>query len=143
VISGFFDPESDTPYPVVWVTLELPSRGVAGQRVPFLIDTGATTSCLHPFDAARFLIRPDELDDANRWQRSESHGGVGGHGRYYVVDAVYTFAHEDGTTQSIDGEVRIAQFTNANAELPSLLGWDVLQQFALTADWRTKTITLS
>jgi hypothetical protein len=143
VIFGFFDPESETPYPAVWVTVELRSGGIAGQRVPFLIDTGAATSCVYPFDAARFLIRPDELDDVSRWPRVESHGGVGGRGRYYVVQAAYTFAHEDGTTQSIDGEIRIAQFTSANAELPSLLGWDVLQHFQLTADWRTKTISLS
>jgi hypothetical protein len=142
VIVGYFDPARRQPVPVMSVLLQLPRRASAAEQIDFVIDTGATTSCLHPFDAARFLIRPDELDDANRWQRSESHGGVGGHGRYDVVDAVYTFAHEDGTTQSIDGEVRIAQFTNANAELPSLLGWDVLQHFCLTADWRTRTITL-
>jgi hypothetical protein len=93
-------------------------------------------------DAARFRIRPDELDDANRFPRFENYGGIGGRGRYYILRAIYSFTHDDGSTQSIEQEVRIAQFTNANAGLPSLLGWDVLQHFRLTTDWRTKTITL-
>lgn len=107
-----------------------------------MIDTGATVSCLHPFDAARFRILPDELDDPALWAKSESHGGVGGTGRYYVVRAFYGFTHEDGNVQSIEGQIRLAQFTRANAELPSLLGWDILQHFRLTADWRTKMIAL-
>ncbi|MHB8375466.1 MAG: hypothetical protein ACYDEB_00715 [Dehalococcoidia bacterium] len=42
----------------------------------------------------------------------------------------------------MQGDIRIAELTIGNSRLPSLLGWDLLQHFGITADWANRTISL-
>jgi hypothetical protein len=53
----------------------------------------------------------------------------------YVHPAIYTFAHDDGHLQTIDGHVCIVQPTPTNHDIPSLLGWDVLRRFRIELDY--------
>jgi len=48
----------------------------------------------------------------------------------------------DGQWKVVNGEIEIAQLTLTNTRIPSLLGWDILQQFKLWFDWTGRTIGL-
>jgi hypothetical protein len=111
--------------------------------IDFPLDTGASTTSPHPLDAVvRIGISPTHLIDATNWTRPEPHGGVGGSAIYFVVPAFYAFLQDDGQWHPLSGEIRIAQLTAGNTTLPSLLGWDILQQFRVVADWATRTVSL-
>ncbi len=61
---------------------------------------------------------------------------------YFVVPCRYVFSHSDGREQAIDGVIRVAPITQSNQQLPSVLGRDVLRHFRLTADLRSRELTL-
>lgn len=139
MISGFFDSEHGFPH--VWVRLGIggsPSRTL----VPFVIDTGATTTALHAHDSLRRLGM-DEADlDPREWPVEELSlsGGVGGAAPYRVVDAAYEFHQEGGTSQVVVASIGLGA---ANTEhLPSLLGWDVLRHFRLDLNASRGTVAL-
>ncbi len=93
-------------------------------------------TCLHPEDAIfGFGIDPTKLTDEAQWPNREIHRGIGGQAVSYVVPAQYAFQQHDGAWLLYGGEIRIAQLTQHNQTLPSILGWDVLQHFRLVTDW--------
>ena len=119
--------------------------GVADRWAPvsFLVDTGSAATCVHPGDSLLGLhIDAARLVDTVRWPRHEDRGGVGGSALYYVVRALYNFQCDDGSEIELDQELRIAAPTQTNLELPSILGWDILQHFTFTTDWRTRAVRL-
>jgi hypothetical protein len=136
LIHGFFEPDPYTPAPRVRVSVDL--RGVGGVKHPsdpidFLIDTGASSTILHPADAVgRVGIKKARLQDRNNRQVTEAARGVGGEACRFIVPCHYTFRHDDGGVLVIDGGLRIAEATAYNEACPSLLGRDVLRHFALT-----------
>jgi hypothetical protein len=143
VISGFFDPKSTRPVPRVRVTLFLPGISIDPAPVDFLVDTGASTTCLHPRDAVKAMgISAARLLHPDQWPQHRSAAGVGGSSLYYVVPARYAFLHEDGRRDVHLGELAIAQLRHDNLTLPSLLGWDLLQHFRIIAEWASRQITL-
>jgi hypothetical protein len=112
--------------------------------VPFVIDTGSETSCLHPSDAVRrFGISPGRLRDSQAWRAQAENVGVGGSATYFLVPCVYAFSHEDGHPQEIEAVLEIAQLTEFNRLMPSILGWDVLQHFAIRLDWSQRLVELT
>ncbi len=129
--------------PVVRVSVDLPGITSGFVALDFLLDTGATDTCLHPQDAIiRIGIDPAALATPRSWSQSASSHGVGGVAGYYIQSAVYALRHDDGAWQQLDGEIWIAQPTATNAVLPSLLGWNVLQHFKITADWSSQRVVL-
>jgi hypothetical protein len=111
--------------------------------VEFLIDTGAGVTSLGPADAILQLgLDRTRLADATRWPFRETHYGIGGTADCFPVDAAYAFLHDDGSTFTVQGRIRLEQLRSDNEWLPSLLGWDVLQFFRLTTDWEGRSITL-
>lgn len=140
---GLFDPRQDWPVPYVRASLWLPDIQPKWVSIDFLLDTGAGTTSLHPLDSVvRVGISPANLIDPGKWERAQNHGGVGGAAVYFVVPAFYAFLQDDSEWHEISGEIRIAQLTLGNAKLPSLLGWDILQNFRLVADWPNRRISL-
>ena len=135
MIVGAFDPGYDTPVPLVRAAVFVSGITSDWVHVFFLLDTGASTTCLHPKDAIfRFGITPVRLALPQHWPAQESRYGVGGGATYYPVQASYAFQHLDDTWQRIDGEIRIAQLRADNQTIDSLLGWDILQQFRIDVD---------
>lgn len=121
--------------PTVRVAVLLSRVGVEQATIEFLIDTGATFSTLHPNDALFVLgIDSVRLSVPYIWPDKEPSLGIGGMVEDYVEPAEYVFTHEDGTTQTIVGHIRIAQPTAYNQQFPSLLGWDVLRHFRMVID---------
>jgi hypothetical protein len=112
--------------------------------VPFVIDTGSETSCLHPPDAVlRFGIAASTLRNTEGWRAQAQNVGVGGTATYFLAPCVYAFSHEDGHAQEIEAVIEIAQLTDFNRLMPSILGWDVLKHFAIRLDWSQRLVELA
>jgi len=111
--------------------------------VNFLLDTGANTTSLHPVDAlhganipALTLLRP------HLWTTKRDHSGIGGGATYFLVPCTFAFIQDDGQLKIITNEIGVGQLRTDNQFIPSLLGWDILQQFNLRLDWASRTIGL-
>src|SRR5687768_3730524 len=121
---------------MVRVAVFLPGISSDWDIVPFLLDTGADDTSLHPTDAIfRVRIPIDALSKPDLWPNKKSYGGIGGHNTYYLVPAEYAFQHDDGQWQRFSDQLSIARPTFENQWLESLLGWNLLQHFKITADW--------
>lgn len=139
---GHFDPASPNwPRPRVVLLVTVPAIHPAGGHVDFLIDTGASKSVLHPADAFRIGFTPEQLTTPQPWP-TETFTGIGGSVREYVFSARYGFVFMDQSTKTIEGQISVAPYSSANARLPSLLGWDVLRYFELTASWWNRQLCL-
>ena len=104
--------------------------------IPFLIDTGADDTVLHPSDLQRPGAPPLALsfDDHPERRRVE---GIGGGGYIIPVSARLLFQTDAGTGRLWhDCRIWVAQPTDANRRIPSLLGRDLLQLFRLTVDYQ-------
>ena len=92
--------------------------------VDFLLDTGADSTCLHPYDAQEIGVPFDLL-------RDEAYsGGVGGSALYYRERARLSF--RDGSiTSAYDIQLLIARPTTSNRTFPSLLGRDIINRWSV------------
>ena len=143
MIPGFFDPKRVGPAPKVRANVLLPELANRWFKVDFLLDTGAGITCLHPNDAInRAGLTSTVLSDPAQWRRREPARGVGGQATYFVVPAIYAFVTDAGQMQLVRGQTRVAQFRPGDMNLPSLLGWDILEKFEVVVDWRTRRVEL-
>jgi hypothetical protein len=143
LIEGRFHPEANEPLPLVVAYVQI--TGIAENWTPIelLIDTGAAVTCVYPVDATRrFGIAAADLSSPGDWQHVDRKRGVGGEANFFVVQATYAFRHADSNFQFLQGELRIAELSDESAVLPSILGWDVMKHFRLTADWNKRLVTL-
>ncbi len=95
--------------------------------VAFQVDTGADHTCLHPADAAALDIPFSQL---NRNQ-TLSVMGVGGTSLYYWEVAVLVFRDTTGDVVSRSMNLLIAEPSDINAPLNSLLGLDVINRWRM------------
>lgn len=126
---------------MVRVDVLLPSVTNSWFTADFLLDTGAARTCLHPRDALNFGVGEATFANRSDWPRQRM-SGVGGTTLYYVAPATYSFVTDNGGANRIESQILIAQPRTANAALPSLLGWDILERFELLVDWRTRRVEL-
>ncbi len=90
MIRGIFPPLS-SPHAHLVVGMNLPELDVDWLPVPFLVDTGATSTCIHPNDAVGLLkIPPARLDPAN-WDngRIREAFGISGVVRFLETEAYF------------------------------------------------------
>ena len=120
MISSYIDAKN-APY--VYGQVIIPRLQIAGE-VAFLLDTGASVTCLHPYDAREIGVTFDLL-------RDEAYSsGVGGSASYYRENALIAF--EDGsTTSTYDIQLHIASPTTSNRTFPSLLGRDIINRWSV------------
>ena len=139
MISGFFDSKSGFPY--VWVRLSV--QGLPSRLVPFLIDTGASTTVVHAGDALRHLGLPVTDLDPRTWprERIRQSSGVGGAALHRVLDASYEFPDDAGPLVISNETIDLGAFDTG--ELPSLLGWDILRRFRIEMDASRGAISLT
>jgi hypothetical protein len=144
MIRGYFEPfRFERPVAQIEVDVSLPRVSPFPAKIEFLIDTGATSSTVHPSDMlSRFRVIPSELASAERWPRQRAGWGIGGRVIDYIESAELRFRRDNGTVLMLAQDILIAQFTPENEDLPSLLGWDVLRHFRLTLDARTSLVQL-
>ena len=129
--------------PAVQAMAHLPAISDRWGYVEFLVDTGAAITVLHPRDVQRvFRIEAARLRTSDAWPRSDRSLGSAGPTVNYIARGLIVFRHDDGVIQTIEQDIRIAQMTDHNATLPSVLGWDVLRHFHVCADRRTGVVRL-
>ena len=92
-------------------------------NVEFLVDTGAHRTCLHPRDAITLGI------DLTKLEYTEPSTGIGGAAYYSPQNAYLLFFHGDLQVEQV--EVLVAQPTQANMGLPSLLGRDIINRWTM------------
>ena len=119
-----------------YVDAELRIQGIGTSlAIPFLIDTGADDTILHPRDLEQ--SQRDLLDTAfDEHPERQWIGGVGGGGYIIPLSARLFFQIEGGRDRAwLDCRVWVAEPTATNWRLPSLLGRDLLHLFRLTIDY--------
>jgi hypothetical protein len=135
VIRGRFDPRYTHPWPRERVGIRLTSISPDWAIVDFVLDTGASATCIHPADAIQHVgLDPVMLTDPSRWPNAVAFGGIGGSVNYFTTPAEYALVHDPGEVTFLAGTIKVAQWTQTNQSLPSLLGWDVLAEFRLYCD---------
>ena len=124
MIVGEFDERGQ---PFVEGRLVIPRLRIE-ERVRFLVDSGASNTCLHPRDARALSVRFDQLADIGELQ------GVGGGSPYFREPAILEFS--DGRQTRFYGvRLLIAEPRGMrNGGLPSLLGRDVVNQWYMHYD---------
>ena len=70
------------------------------------------------------------------------YGGIGGSAAFLRVPAECRFEDTVSGQTVLRSTIDIAQLTTVNRLIPSLLGWDVLQDYKLTLDWPNRRIEL-
>ena len=130
------DDADDADAPCVSVIVHIPSIGVAGMSVSFLIDTGADRSLIGDRDANR-MFRRFGVDPA-RLRRGPSSQGLGGVAEMRTAEATLRF-DDFPITISID---ILEPSPDVRFHVPSLLGRDVLAHFALFVEERTRKVLL-
>ena len=135
MIRGVFREEAGRRRPFVTARLSVPSLGTVGD-VRLLIDTGADSTVLAPADALFLGVDVDSLPPG------PPSTGVGG-----TMRTAYAEATVDLDGLMLDVRLRILAPTTAAqrralARIPSLLGRDVLSQFALFVEERTGRVLL-
>lgn len=120
MITGSF---SSRGRPYINGTVTLPRFGVSAD-VPFLLDTGADSSCLHLEDTLNLAIPASSLGN-------ESYsGGIGGAAAYYSEPAIVTFTYGPGRTDKVSYNIDLdLSYSDETLGLPSLLGRDILDNW--------------
>ena len=98
-------------------------------EIHFLLDTGADSTSLHPRDAISVEIPVEHLHN-----RSLSHG-IGGSSAYFNEPAELAFPNASETTfYCYRVNLQIAEPSETNTGLPSLLGRDVFNHWYMRFD---------
>ncbi len=138
MLTGYFSPKRDLPNPRPYLTgsIDVPAIGVVGMRVDFLIDTGADRTIIGSSDASRmvdeFGVDMADLQDGPRGR------GVGGTVPTKTAGVALRF---DDFSKNMRMEI-LEPPPDARFAIPSLLGRDVLSQFALFVEERTDKVLL-
>ena len=124
--------------PVIPITVRVPRLNTSN-TLGFLVDTGADTSVIHPFDAeglridTSLLAIPQEIHETL---------GVGGISREWREDVVLILHHVDRRQDQMGFSMSFAVTTEDNRDLPSLMGMDLLRRYRLTVDLQADIVTL-
>ena len=132
MIAGYFEGNGR---PRVRGRLILPRLGVVG-GVNFLIDTGASSTVLHPGDGVRLACPFDDL------LLPVALEGVGGTHTYYRETAVIEF-DDSGTEIGFRFEMAIAKPHPTVDGLDSLLGRDILNRMRMEYDFPQDRLELA
>ena len=136
MIQGYFrDYLYDTDVPFLDVDLEFSSESEA-VTVPMLIDTGANITVIGTQDAYQ-IARILGLDLASLPEGNPI-GGIGGDASTRVANVVLRIGDFSGLIPITILEPPVGEIP----PIPSLLGRDIISQFALLIDHRTQQILL-
>ena len=123
MIVGHFDSHG-RPYAVC--RLMIPRLRVS-QCVAFLVTTGREGTCLHPLDARKIGIPFSHLGNRNLSR------GVGGRSAYFREPAFLSFRDGD-LVRIYEVGLLIADPNESDENLPSLLGWNVINHWYMEYD---------
>jgi predicted aspartyl protease len=119
--------------PLVPAEVDLPRLNFR-KRISLLIDTGADRTALHPKDCEGM---PYTL-----LGNISVTSGIGGSSRYYGESArIYFWDREHSCFHAYEQVIDIAEPTETNEWVPSLLGQDILRYWRVVHDRPTNTLT--
>ena len=128
MIKGYFDQSGN---PVVDCRITIPKLGLGGQPLTMLISTGSRASTLHPIDAERIGIRPDDIHT----------------GGYYTkpFEATMKFQQEDSDLPVLCHLERmtVRESQQHHPKGMSVLGMDVLRNMNLRYEARSGILQFS
>ena len=131
MIRGWFD-EAGRPFGTADLVL---ARLDFRKRIHFLADTGADRTALHPGDC-------DGMPYTLLGNVSESRG-IGGSSRYYRESArIYFWDRERSCFQGYEQVIGVAEPTETNGWVPSLVGQDIIGRWRVIHDKPTNTLTI-
>ena len=137
MIRGYFRYGSGRHRPYVDLAVRFPVAENASIEIPFLIDTGADHTLLSPTEGVH--LRQELGIDLMSLPRGESIGGVGGYIETRTIETVIAIGSYVSTLSISLAEPP----THGNFPLmPSLLGWDVIGDFAIFIEQRTNRVLL-
>jgi hypothetical protein len=84
----------------------------------------------------------DILDLPSLWSLRREHRGIGGTADFYVVPCFFAFLDDRIGQRSFSSEIDIAP-PRTDRYTPSVLGWDVLQHFAIRLDWSQRLVEMA
>ena len=116
-----------------FIEVRLHVQGSTPTAIPFLIDTGADRSVLHPADASQLGMAPWEID----FSSGPPISGVGGSMRIMPITTRVIFRTETDQYPRyvwMNSTVYLAEPSEENWDMPSLLGRDLLQPFRLVME---------
>jgi hypothetical protein len=114
----------DGSRPFIDALLYIPALQIEGM-VSFLIDTGADTTVLMPFDAKRLNV------DYTKLTTTAESLGVGGKSVDHIVAAALAVRGDDGITHAYQLQLRVLRNDPILQTVPSLLGRDVINRWRL------------
>lgn len=132
MLRGRFGDTSGRPY--LEGRLVLPRLQVQGD-ISFIVDTGADRTVLMPVDALRLGV------DYTKLTGGKPTVGVGGIAKMFQESGAAVFLEGSRTLHLYFIEVRIASFTPEIADIPSLLGRDVLDRWRMHYNPATGSLT--
>ena len=120
MIPGYFDAEG---CPRLSAQIVIPNLRIQG-KVEFVVDTGASRTCLHPLDASLLGVPFAALE------YTKPGGGIGGDALYAECTADVVFRDTSVGWVPYQGGLWVGQPTTVQGlRLPSLLGRDILHQW--------------
>lgn len=134
MIPGYFRTEGPRRRPYIDIVVQFPDLNNHSLEISFLIDTGADHTLLSPFDGSR--LREQFGVDLMSLPRGVPIGGVGGQAQTRNVRA--TLAIGDYSTTMPVGIVEPPP--GSFSSMPSLLGRDLIYDFALFMQHRTDRV---
>lgn len=127
------------------IAVAIPGVVPSPRVIEFVVDTGAMQTCIHVVDAVRALrIDPGDLiRPPQTWTVAGEASGVGGKATYYTHGCSYGFLSlPGGQLRTIAGQVYLARLSEGTVDLPSILGWDMLQHFRVDIDYAAGRVRL-
>ena len=138
MLTGYFSLLDGLPNPRPYLpgSIDVPAVDVVGMPVDFLIDTGADRSIIGDFDAFRMIENHGaDLTNLEDGQRTR---GLGGISATLTAEATLKIG---GFSKDLRLDI-LAPSSETYLGVPSLLGRDVLSQFALFIEERTDKVLL-
>lgn len=123
---------NDSGEPTVYGVVSFPRLGeTIVESVPFLLDTGASGTLLHPKDARKLNVPFGKLGNPKRSR------GIGGSARSFGELAIIYFLDivaDKTLMRAYVLEMNIAEPAEVNEALPSLLGRDITNHWSIQYD---------
>ncbi len=132
MLQGRFGDTSGRPY--FEARVAIPRLKIAGD-ISFIFDTGADSSLLMPIDSGRMGVDFSQLKIT-----AESHG-IGGLNRQFLEPAILAFTEPGVCLHVYFLSMRIATPTPDISDIPSILGRDIIDRWAVTYDKQNAGLT--
>jgi hypothetical protein len=123
--------------PQVQATIRIPRLRLQSE-ITFLVDTGSTTTLIHPRDWEALGVLDSDFAGSEMVRST----GIGGRTENPIEVCDLFLHHEDGFWDRLYLNLRFARPTQTNKRLPSLLGRDIIANYRLVFESTSGLLSL-